>query len=129
MMTHPHPDERIDSSLESTPQPTGEGASCSPKTHPGVLLLMSPATYRAGAFLSAAERLGITAIPAVDHPPDLPELPGNALGLDLNHPDHAIEQVIAFTWDHPVDAVLSVDDSATLVAARANKSLGLPHNE
>ena len=128
-MMHPCPDDRNDSNKESSPQPTGEGASFPPDDHPSVLLLMSPATYRAGAFLNAADRLGVTAIPAVDHPPDLPELPGNALGLDLNHPDHAIEQVLAFTRDHPVDAVLSVDDSATLVAARANASLGLPHND
>jgi biotin carboxylase len=129
MMTHPHPDDRIDSTPESAPQPMGEGASSSLATEPSVLLLMSPATYRAGAFLNAADRIGITAIPAVDHPPDLPELPWNALGVDLNHPDRAVEQVIAFTQHHPVDAVLSVDDSATLVAARANASLGFPHND
>ena len=128
-MTHARPDDRNGSMPEPSPQPTGEGASFPPNAHPCVLLLMSPATYRAGAFLNAADRLGITAIPAVDHPPDLPELPWNAFGIDLNHPDHAVEQVIAFTRDHPVDAVLSVDDSATLVAARANASLGLPHND
>ncbi len=128
-MTHPHSDDRTDSTPESTAQQMGEGASFPPNAQPGVLLLMSPATYRAGAFLCAAERLGIHAFQAVDHHPDLPELPESILGLDLNHADHAIEQVIAFTKRHPVDAVLSVDDSATLVAARANASLGLPHND
>jgi biotin carboxylase len=128
MMTHPHSDDRTDSTPESTAQQMGEGASFPPNAQPGVLLLMSPATYRAGAFLCAAERLGIHAFQAVDHHPDLPELPESILGLDLNQADHAIEQVIAFTKRHPVDAVLSVDDSATLVAARANASLGLPHN-
>src|SRR3954451_3339190 len=110
MMTHARPADRNGSNSESSPQSTGEGASCSPNARPSVLLLMSPATYRAGAFLNAADRIGITAIPAVDHPPDLPELPWNVLGIDLNNPDHAIEQVIAFTRDHPVDAVLPVDD-------------------
>src|SRR6187402_2901551 len=117
MMTHPRPGDRTDFTPESSPQSTDEGASFSLNPQPSVLLLMSPATYRAGAFLNAADRLGIIAIPAVDHPPDLPQLPWNTFGIDLNHPDHAIEQVIAYTRDHPVDAVLSVDDSATLVAA------------
>ena len=30
---------------------------------------------------------------------------------------------------HPVDAVLALDDSATLLAARAAAALGLPHND
>jgi len=35
---------------------------------------------------------------------------------------------MSFAGTHPVDAILSVDDSATLIAANANALLGLPHN-
>src|SRR4029079_10498226 len=126
-MNHPRPDERSASPQGSMPEPLDGGAPSPAHKAPNVLLLMSPATYRAGAFLTAANRLGISAIAAVDHPADLPELSG-ALGIDLNHADRAIEQVMSFAGTHPVDAILSVDDSATLIAANANALLGLPHN-
>jgi biotin carboxylase len=109
--------------------PPGEGASFNDATHPRVLLLMSPATYRAGAFLNAAERLGIEAIQGVDHPSGLPDLAGNLLGVDLNNPPVATGQVISFANSHQIDAILAVDDSATLVAATANAALGRPHND
>ena len=35
---------------------------------PRVMLLVGPATYRAGAFLGAAERLGLDVVQAVDLP-------------------------------------------------------------
>lgn len=92
-------------------------------------MLMSPATYRAGAFLSAAERLGIEAIQAVDHPAGLPDLPGNLLAVDLNNPPVATEQVVEFAAERDIGAILALDDSATLVAASANAVLGRPHND
>jgi biotin carboxylase len=94
-----------------------------------VLLLMSPATYRAGAFLSAADRLGIEAIQGVDHPAGLPDLPGSLLAVDLNNPPVATEQVVEFAAERDIDAILAIDDSATLVAASANAALGRPHND
>ncbi len=70
-----------------------------------VLLLMSPATYRAGAFLSAVP-----------------------LGVDFSEPERAADAVVTFARTNPFDAILSVDDSASLVAALASAALGLPHN-
>ena len=77
----------------------------------------------------AAERLGIEAIQGVDHPAGLPDLPGNLLGIDLNHPPVATGQVISFATERDIDAILAIDDSATLVAASANAALGRPHND
>ncbi len=89
---------------------------------------MSPATYRAGAFLDAAERLGLEVIRAIDLPETLADYWDVPLGLDFTRPEAAADQLAA-TLDGPVDAVLSVDDSATLLAATASALLDLPHND
>ena len=124
----PHPDSAPSPHAGDT-APPGEGAALNDAAHPRVLLLMSPATYRAGAFLNAAEHLGIEVIQGVDHPRGLPELGGNLLGVDLNNPPVARDQIVAFAGTNGVDAILAIDDSATLVAATANAALGRPHND
>src|SRR5215204_2391022 len=96
---------------------------------PRVVLLASPATYRAGAFLQAAARLDLDVIQATDTPQALAEHWGMPLGLDFTRPDAAIATLAAYATQHPVDAILALDDSATLLAARAAAMLGLPHND
>jgi biotin carboxylase len=93
-----------------------------------VLLLMSPATYRAGAFLSAAETLGLEVAQGVDLPPALAEQWNVPLGLDFTDPEGAARAIVDFARTTPLDAILSVDDSASLIAALASAALGLPHN-
>ena len=100
-----------------------------PDGRPRVVLLMSPATYRAGAFLSAAERLGLEVVQAIDLPEVLADYWHVALGLDFTRPDEAAARLVDEVRHHPVAAILSVDDSATLVAAAASSTLGLPHND
>ena len=51
------------------------------------------------------------------------------LGLDFTKPDAAIAALASFAAEHPIDAVLALDDSATLLAAQAAAALGLPHND
>ncbi|HEY7832892.1 MAG TPA: ATP-grasp domain-containing protein [Ktedonobacterales bacterium] len=96
--------------------------------HKRVLLLMGPATYRAGAFLSAAEDAGVEIAQGVDLPPALAERWQVPLAIDLADPDASVRAITAYARQSPVDAILSVDDSATLVAALASAALGLPHN-
>jgi len=96
---------------------------------PRVVLLMSPATYRAGAFLGAAERLGLEVVQGIDLPESLTEYWHVPLGLDFTRPELAAADLVAYAREHPVAAILSVDDSATLVAAQASAALGLPHND
>ena len=91
--------------------------------------MASPATYRAGAFLQAAARLDLDVIQATDTPQALAEHWGMPLGLDFTRPDAAIATLAAYATQHPVDAILALDDSATLLAARAAAMLGLPHND
>src|SRR5687768_16786099 len=97
-------------------------------TRPRVVLLASPATYRAGAFLEAARRLELEAVQATDTPPALAERWGMPLALDFSRPEAAVAALAAYAERNPIDAVLALDDSATLLAARAAAFLGLPHN-
>lgn len=96
---------------------------------PRVILLMGPATYRAGAFLAAAERLGLDVAQGIDVPAPLAGEWQVTLGLDFNEPDHAAQQVVDFAAAHPAVAIIAVDDGATLVAATAAARAGLPHND
>lgn len=98
---------------------------------PRVVLLASPATYRAEAFLQAAERAGVEAVQAVDTPRSLLEAANREgyLPLDFARMDDAIAALCRFASARPVDAVLALDDSATLLAARAAAALGLPYND
>lgn len=96
---------------------------------PRVVLLASPATYRSGAFLAAARRLGLEAVQATDTPEVLAERWGMPLALDFARPEAAVAALAAYAEQHPIDAVLALDDSATMLAARAAAALGLPHND
>jgi biotin carboxylase len=93
-----------------------------------VLLLMSPATYRAGAFLSAAKRLNLDLVVGIDLPETLSEYWHVPLGVDFADPETSVRTIVEFAQEHPIHAIISVDDSATELAARASAALGLAHN-
>jgi len=93
-----------------------------------IILLMSPATYRAGAFLGAARRLHLEAVVGVDLPETLAEYWHVPLGIDFNDSERAVQTIVEYAREHPVTAILSVDDSASELAALACAALGLPHN-
>lgn len=93
-----------------------------------ILLLMSPATYRAGAFLNAGRHLNLEVVVGIDLPETLSEYWHVPLGLDFNDPDTSLHTIIVYAQEHPLVAVISVDDSASELAARACAELGLPHN-
>ena len=92
-----------------------------------VLLLMSPATYRAGAFLSAARQLELEVVVGIDLPETLAEYWHVPLGLDFNDPVSSLRTISEYAQAHPLAAILSVDDSASELAARACAELGLAH--
>lgn len=93
-----------------------------------VLLLTTPSSYRTAAFLASAERLGLEVIQAIDLPEVLAREWKVELGVDFAQPERAAEQVAAFVQQHSVDAILPLDDSATVLAALACARVGLPHN-
>ncbi len=93
-----------------------------------LLLLTTPNSYRTPAFLQAAQRLGIEVRQAVDMPKALAEHWGYQLGVDFNDVETAAQELARATVDTPVDAVLALDDSGALLAARTSQLLRLPHN-
>src|SRR5579875_2424398 len=93
-----------------------------------VLFLMSPATYRAGAFLSAAKHLNLDVVVGIDLPDALSEYWHVPLGLDFLDADKSVQTIVDYAREHPIHAILSVDDSASEIAARASAALGLSHN-
>jgi len=93
-----------------------------------VLLLTTARTYRGQAFQMAADQLGIDVIRAVDMRSELAEHWQLELGVDYRDPDSAAARIAQFSKEMPLDAILAVDDSGTLLAAKASALLGLRHN-
>jgi biotin carboxylase len=93
-----------------------------------VLLLTTPNTYRAQAFLAAAERLGVEVVIAIDMQAELAESWGQQLGLDFQRIEQAVATIVAFAAERPLNAIIAVDDSGSLLAAQASATLGLAHN-
>jgi biotin carboxylase len=93
-----------------------------------ILLLMTTHTYRAQPFVEAARRLNVEIVKGINLPNVLADQWRAALPIDFGDPDEAIRTIVDFAAQHPIDAILSVDDSASIVAAHASKALGLPHN-
>lgn len=96
--------------------------------HKRVLLLMSPATYRAGAFLQAAQRLNLDVVVGVDLPEPLAEYWQVPLALDFADLAASLRTISTYVQKHGLAAILSVDDAASELAAHASDALGLAHN-
>jgi biotin carboxylase len=93
-----------------------------------VLLLTTARSYRGEAFLQAAARLGIEIVQAVDMNKALADYWHCPLGIDFNDTEGSIQAISAFHSRQPVQAILGIDDSGSLLAARASERLGLPFN-
>lgn len=89
---------------------------------------MRTSTYRGQSFYQAAQRLGIEIIPGVDIHPDLADYWQVPLPVQFDEPDKAAQTIVAFAKKKPVQAILAVDDSAAVIAAKASEALGLAHN-
>lgn len=92
------------------------------------MLLTTPRSYRLEAFRAAAERLRIAVITGIDLPDELADQWPGALALPFNDVATAVERIVAYAARQPLAAILSVDDSGSLIAAAAAARLGLPHN-
>ncbi len=101
-------------------------------TTPGLILLMSPATYRASAFRTAAERVGLPIVTAWDAPDRQFESSASTLALDFQDTDTATDRILDWSRAHPelpLRGVLAVDDRGAEIAVQASAALGLPHND
>ena len=95
---------------------------------PRVMLLTSVRSYRLPAFHAAAERLGIQVVTGVDLPAELAGQWPDALPLSFARVEDSTASIVTYAAEHPLDAVLAVDDSGSLLAAAAAAALGLAHN-
>ncbi len=93
-----------------------------------IILLIGGRTYRAESFVQAAEKLSLDVIKGIDLPKELAEFYKPTLPLDFKNVEQSAEQVIAYAKQNPVRAILSVDDDATVIAARACVELDLTNN-
>jgi len=93
-----------------------------------VLLLTTPSSYRLPAFLDAAGRLGVATVVAEDTPRALAGRARDRVELDFADLEAAIGAVVELAARAPLAAIIAVDDSGALLAARASAVLGLPHN-
>jgi formate-dependent phosphoribosylglycinamide formyltransferase (GAR transformylase) len=92
-------------------------------------LLLPSTTYRTGAFLNAARILGVDVTVASEHPSTLEKAnPAGLLTVDFRNPAAAAETVRDFAREHPVHAVVGVDDDSAVVAAAVAERLGLKGN-
>ncbi len=93
------------------------------------MLVLPTATYRASAFVRAAEVLGLDCVVASDEAPTLAGLmEGHVLTLDLGGLAEAAEAAATFAQRWPVDAVVGVDEASVLVAAHIADRLGVGGN-
>jgi len=99
-----------------------------PARPPRVILLASARTYRTRPFIEAAAMLGLEVVLGKDVP--LPMLKKVEAGLPLDYRDLRLstEAIVRYAESHPVGAIVGVDDSGTLLAARASQALGLRTN-
>ncbi len=93
-----------------------------------VLMLTTARSYRNAAFLSAAERLGIEIVLAVNMRRELSKSWPNGFGVDFGDVKGSIATIAAFNEERPLKAILPVDDSGAVLAAAAADALDLPHN-
>jgi biotin carboxylase len=72
--------------------------------------------------------LDIEIVQAVDMNKALADYWHCPLGIDFNDTEGSIQAISAFHSRQPVQAILGIDDSGSLLAARASERLGLPFN-
>ncbi len=93
------------------------------------MLLISPSSYRGEAFSRAARKLEIQVLPVFDLPEALADPRTFRHTIDFRDTEGSVRWITAFHAENPLAAILSVDDSATELAAIASERLGLPSND
>ena len=112
----------------STPSVHADGLRDLQPERKRLLLLISPNTYRAEAFMEAARRLDVDIVRGIDVPTQLTEMWDIPLPLDFANVEAATAAIVAYAGDHSLDAIVALDDSSTILATRAAAALGLAHN-
>jgi len=96
---------------------------------PRLLLLLPSTTYRTTAFVEAARRIGADLTVASERPSTLEVAnPAGLLTLDFQHPERAADEALVFARQHPIDAVVGVDDDSAVIASFVAERLRLKGN-
>ena len=91
--------------------------------------MLPSTTYRTGAFVEAARTLGVDVTVASEQPSTLESAnPVGLLTLDLQNSARAADRAHEFARQHPIDAVVGVDDDTAVVAAAVAERLRLKGN-
>ena len=91
--------------------------------------MLPSTTYRTGAFVEAARTLGVDLTVASEQPSTLESAnSAGLLTLDLQNPARAADGAHEFARQHPIDAVVGVDDDTAVVAAAVAERLRLKGN-
>ena len=99
------------------------------KAPPRVLVLFPRTSYRAGAFVEAAHRLGVDLVVGTDHRQALADLVlDRSLPLNLYRPGEALQRIEQAHRSRPFQAILGVDEPTVYLAALACERLGLASN-
>jgi biotin carboxylase len=86
-------------------------------------------TYRTKAFLAAAQQMDVDVTVGSEQSNTLARLnPTALLTLSFHDPQQTVRQVVDFAAEHPIDAVVAVDDQVTVVAAAVCQALSLRQN-
>lgn len=95
---------------------------------PRLLLLVPTSSYRIGDFLAAAQATGADVVVGVGDGPGTAVPGAGTLALDFSNHNLGVAQIADYAAQHPLDAIIAVDEGPTLLAARGSQALGLPHN-
>jgi biotin carboxylase len=93
-----------------------------------LLLLVPTSSYRIGDFLTAAHASGAEVIIGAGAGSRSALSGDRTLVLDFANHNIGVTQIADYAAHHPLDAIISVDEGPTLLAARASQALGLAHN-
>src|SRR5258706_218969 len=78
--------------------------------------------------MTAARSLDVEIVRGIDIPDGLRETWDVPLALDFSNSETALRHLVDYCRAQPVNAIVALDDNATLLATRAAAALGLPHN-
>lgn len=94
-----------------------------------VLYIMATTSYRARAFMAAAQEAGVEVAVASDHHQVLAALnPGAAVRVDFADEAGSLAAIRDHARRFPIDAIIATEDDGAVLAARACRALGLRHN-
>ncbi len=104
-------------------------AFCGGKMMERLLLLIPTTSYRVSDFLEAACGLDVDVTVGSNRRQVLEKYSqGRTVTLDIRNSEKGTKQIVDYARRYPLRAIVAVDEETTVLAAKASKALGLPHN-